>query len=346
MEDFDVIVRVTCQELYNNLKNNHSIFSDFKCKSNINKLNAINENNEYRCTEIIRDEIGLVYKNYMVFCREHKYDESIDSLKKIYNLYKNLCIRQEQCLICDGDYNKYSEYKKIEGYIKRLESTYGGQTEKYLKKLSQKKLGQQKYLLKALCKDKSKIISEKKKYAIDLLQEKLDNWNSRCSNEKFLDIVYSSERAEYVLFKMRGEELVSKKKIKFNTNFKDIETLQESALKKLRQLNFGIDVVKELNINKSNIKYVDPFIILAMCQENYLDYAKIYLRLATGNCNYKKSQLPFKIKYNINVDYKQGKMTPVRNEIMAIIAERTDLTVSYTKKYKSSENNTKIKLVG
>ena len=74
--------------------------------------------------------------------------------------------------------------------------------------------------------------------------------------------------------------------------------------------------------------------------------SKIYLRLATGNCNYKKSQLPFKIKYNINVDYKQGKMTPVRNEIMAIIAERTDLTVSYTKKYKSSENNTKIKLVG
>lgn len=346
MEDIDVIIRVTCQDLYNNLKNNHSIFSDFKSQFYINKLNKINEDNEYRCTEIIRDEIGLVYKNYMVFCREHEHDESIESLKKIYCMYTNLCVRQEQCLIANGDFNKYSEYKKIEEYIRNLESTYGGQTEKYLKKLSKKNLGQQKSLLKAVCKDKSKIMSEKKKYATHVLQEKLDNWNSRYNNEKFLNIVYNSEKAEYVICRMDGKERSYKKKFKFKTNFKDIEILQERALKKLRQLNFGIDVRRELNLNETNVKYIDPFILSVLCQENYLDYAKIYLRLATGNCNYKKVQLPFRIKYNINCDYKKGKMTPVRNEIMAIIAERSSLTVAYVKKYKSAVNNEKIKLVG
>ena len=66
MEDIDVIIRVTCQELYDNLRKDHSIFSDLKSQRCLNKLNKINENNEYRCTEIIRDELGLVYKNYMV----------------------------------------------------------------------------------------------------------------------------------------------------------------------------------------------------------------------------------------------------------------------------------------
>ena len=345
MEDFDVIVRVTCQELYNNLKNNHSIFSDFKSQVYINKLNKINEDSEYRYTEIIRDEIGLVYKNYMVFCKENRHDESIESLKKIYNMYINLCIRQEQCLICNGDFNKYIEYKKIEEYIKSLESTYGGQTEKFLKKLSKKNLGQQRYALKALCKDKSKIMSEKKKCATRLLQDKLDCWNNRYNNDKFLNIIYNSEKAEYILYKMNGNKCVSRKKIKFKTNFKDIEVLQENALKKLRQLNFGIDVKRELKLSKVNTKYIDPFILSALCQENYLDYAKIYLRAVSGNANYKKEQLPFRIKYRISEDYKRGKLTPVRNEIMAIIAERSNLTVAYMQNYKTNVN-ARIQLVG
>ncbi|MBQ3408874.1 MAG: hypothetical protein IJH12_06710 [Clostridia bacterium] len=345
MEDIDVIIRVTCQELYDNLRKNHSIFSDFKSQMCIDKLNKINADNEYRCTEVIRDEIGILYKNYMVFCRKNDYDENINIIKKIYGLYVSLCIQQEQCLIGSGEYNKYSEYKNIEEYIKKLESTYGGQTEKYLKKISMKNLGPQRQLLKDLCKDKSKIISEKKKIAVEILEDKLNNWNNRFKNEKSLKIIYNSENAEYILGKIEHGKYVSKKKIKFKTNFDDIEVLQNNALKKLRQLNFGIDVRSELKLNKTNTKYIDPFILMSLCQENYLDYAKIYLRAVSGNSNYKKAQLPFVIKYNINVDYKKGKMTPVRNEIMAIIAERSSLTVAHIKNYKCTEKS-KIKRVG
>ena len=337
MEDIDVIIRVTCQELYDNLRDNHSIFSDFKSQRCLSKLNKINENNEYRCTEIIRDEIGLVYKNYMVFCKKNDYGENANTMRKIYDMYVNLCIQQEQCLIGSGDFSKYSEYKNIEGYIKKLESTYGGQTEKYLKHLSTKNLGPQKNLLRDLCKDKSKIISEKKRIAIELLQDKLNNWNNRFKNEKSLKIIYNSESAEYIIRRIERGECVSKKKIRFKTNFGDIEVLQENAMRKLRQLNFGIDVKSELKLNKTNTQYIDPFIVMALCQENQLDYAKIYLRCVSGNSNYKKAQLPFTIKYNINVDYNKGKMTPKRNEIMAIIAERSSLTVATINNYKGDK---------
>lgn len=345
MEDIDVIIRVTSQELYDNLKNSHKFLSNFKADRCLKKLDRINKNNEYRCTEIIRDEVGLVYKNYMVYCKQNEYPQNAKMVKKIYDMYTKLCVQQEQFMIGNGEISKYSEYKNIEGYIKKLQATYGGQTEKYLKKLSKKNLGPQKQMIKDLCRDKSKIISEKKRVAINLLQDKLDNWNNRYKNEKVVKILYSSERAEYLLQKMDREDCVYKKRIKFKTNFKDIEQLQENAIKKLRQVNFGIDVMKELKLNKLNIKYVDPFIIMMLCQDNYLDLAKIYLRTVSGNSNYKKSQLPFNIKYNINIDYKKGKMTPVRNEIMAMIAERGSLNVAYINNYKSV-NHLRIQRVG
>lgn len=338
MEDIDVIIRVTCQELYDNLRSNHSIFSDLKSQNCIKKLNKINEDNEYKCTELIRDEIGLVYKNYMVFCKKNDCDENVSTLRKIYDMYVNLCMQQEQSLIGSGDFSKYSEYKNIEEYIKKLDSTYGGQTVKYLKKLSNKNIGPQKHTIKELCKDKSKIISEKKRLAIESLQNKLNNWNNRFKNEQSIEIEYSSERAEYIMRKIEHGECVSRKKVSIKTNFNDLEVLQENAMKKIRQLNFGIDAMRELRLNKTNIKYIDPFIVVALCQENYLDYAKIYLRTASGNSNYKKEQLPFTIKYNINVDYSKGKMTPKRNEIMAMIAERSSLTVANTKNYKDIRN--------
>jgi len=344
LEDIDVIIRITCQELYDNLRDNHSIFSDFKSQKCLRKLNKINKNNDYRCTEIIRDEIGLVYKNYMVFCKRNDYDDNAGIIEEIYNMYINLCIQQEQCLIGNGDHSKYNEYKNIEGYIRTLESTYGGQTEKYLSKLSNKNLGPQRQLIKNLCKDKSKIISEKKRIVCDLLKDKLNNWNSRFKKEKSIRIVYDSECAEYKICKIEHGECVSKRKIRFKTNFSNIEDLQESAIKKLRQLNFGIDIKRELKLNKTNTKYIDPFILMFFCQDNYLDYAKIYLRSVSGNSNYKKEQLPFSIKYNINVDYKKGKMTPIRNEIMAIIAERSSITVANIKNYKKI-NDFKVKKV-
>ena len=42
--------------------------------------------------------------------------------------------------------------------------------------------------------------------------------------------------------------------------------------------------------------------------------------------------------YKIDKNYSNGKMTPVRNEIMAKIAERGSLNVSYMKIYKNNKS--------
>ena len=48
-----------------------------------------------------------------------------------------------------------------------------------------------------------------------------------------------------------------------------------------------------------------------------------------------KYKLPFKIIYNIDEDLKKGRLTPIRNKIMYIIAERNSLVVAKMKKNKT-----------
>lgn len=331
MENIDVIIRNVCQELYDNLRHNNSIFSHIKSTRYIKKLEKINIRSDYKYSELIRDEIGLLYKNYMVFCKKEEYDSNINIIRKIYNMYVDLCMQIEEFLVGNESRANVSEYRKIEDYIRILDKTYGGQTHKYIKKLSKKKLGAQANQIKNVYKDKSKIISEKKKDVMNILQEKLDRWNGVTKKERNIEIVYNSENAEYIIVKLKNHSITGRKKLRFKPNFADIDALRQKALKNLKQLNFNIDIYKELNINKTMLKYADPFILSIFCSENYLDYAKIYLRQISGNTNIKKEQLPFKIKYKINKNYYTGKMTPVRNEIMAIIAERSSLTVAYLK---------------
>lgn len=341
MESIDLIIRSICQDLYENLRHNHSIFSELKSVFYIKKLNKINKKYDYKYIELLRDEIGLLYKNYMVFCKKKEYDNNLRIMKKIYNMYKSLCFHIEQFMTGSDDLTKYGECKDLELYIKNLDMTYGGQTEKYLKKLTKKKLGLQRKQIKDIYEDKSKIISEKKILVKDLLQDKLDRWNGKYKNEKDLEIIYNSEKAEYTVIKIKDGKCIDKKRFKAKINFSDIEHLQKVALKDLKKLNFSIDILEELNLRADLLKYVDPFIILILCKENYLDYAKIYLRLISGNSSVTKRQLPFKIVYKIDKNFSNGKMTPVRNEIMAKIAERGSLNVSYMKIHKNNKNKIK-----
>ena len=234
---------------------------------------------------------------------------------------------------------KYKEYKNIETYIKELENTYGGQTQKYLKKLSKKRLGEQKAEIKKIYKDKSKIISEKKKNVIYILQKKLNQWNNKYKKEGDVEIIYNSPKAEYIFIKKGKNTDIKRKKYKFKTKFSDIEQLQKKAIKNLKKMNFGISIYEELNINEDCFKYIDPFIITIFIQEGYLDYAKLYLRQVNGESKNSKYQLPFKIIYNIDENFKNGILTPVRNEIMAIIAERNSLSVAELRKVKKVNHN-------
>lgn len=333
MEDINIIIRSICQDLYENLRHNHSMFSSIKSRMYLSKLKLINLRTDYKYVEIIRDELGLLYKNYMVFCKKQEYDNNLKILKEVKNMYSKLCFELEQLIVGNGAAIAYSECKHLDDYIKKLNSTYGGQTEKYIKKLSKKRLGVQRKQIKNIYKDKSKIITEKKKAVTNILQDKLEKWNYRYKREKEIDIIYNSEDAEYTFIKMDGNTCLKKKKFKFKNNFSDIEKLQKSAIKKLKQLNFGMSVYEELKLKEICLKYVDPFVLTIFVEEGYLDYAKMYLRALNGESRIKKSQLPFRIKYKINENFSKGKLTPVRNEIIAIIADRNALTVAEIEKY-------------
>ena len=337
MGDFVVVIRTICQELYENLRHNHSIFPGLKAEMQIRKLRIINKKTDYMYNQLIRDEIGLVHKNYMVFCKKQEYDNNIYIMKKILKFYKELSLKAEQFLIGKQQLLTIKEYKEVEKTIKTLDATYGGQTEKYLKKLAKKKIGLQDKDIRKIINDKSKIISEKKRTIMEILQRKIDIWNGNYIVEKNLGIEYDYKNAEYILTKIKDGAVVSRRRLRFNTNFSDINVLREKALKKLKQLNFNVDIYKELEVSKSAVKYMDPFILTILCNENYLDYAKLYLRLVSGVTTVNKDQLPFKINYKVSMNFSSGKMTPVRNEIIAIIAERSALTVANTEYIKDVE---------
>lgn len=336
MEDINIIIRSVCQDLYENLRHNHSMFSNIKSGMYLSKLRMINIRTDYKHIEVIRDELGLLYKNYMVFCKKQEFDNNSKVLKEIKNMYSRMCFELEQLIVGNGASIAYSECKHLDYYIKKLDSTYGGQTEKYIKKLSKKRLGVQRKEIKNIYKDRSKIITEKKKAVINILKDKLEKWNYRYKREKEVDIIYNSENAEYIFSKLSGNTCLKKKKFRFKNNFSDIEKLQKNAIKKLKQLNFGMSVYEELKLKEDCLKYVDPFVLTILVEEGYLDYAKMYLRALNGESKVKKSQLPFRIRYKINEDFSKGSLTPVRNEIIAIIADRNALTVAEIKKYKSN----------
>lgn len=74
MEDINVIIRSICQDLYENLRYNNSIFANYKSLKYLKKLRKINITTDYKYAENIRDEIGILYKNYIVFCRKKEYE--------------------------------------------------------------------------------------------------------------------------------------------------------------------------------------------------------------------------------------------------------------------------------
>ena len=331
LENIDVIIRTICQELYENLRHNNSVFSWVKSNRYIYKIKSINAKSYYKYTELIRDEVGLLYKNYMVFSQRQEFDNNVNIMRKIYNLYAELCVQIEQFLVGNTYSNKIRKYKDIEKYIRTLELTYGGQTEKYLKKLSKKRLDAEGKQIRSICKDKSIIISEKRRIVKNILQGKLDSLNGKLKTEKTIEITYNSENAEYIIIKYNEGKPIKKSRFKFRADFSDLELMQEKVIKKIKQLNYGIDVKQELKLDKTAIKYIDPFIVQILYYENYLDYAKMYLRLISGKTSIQKKLLPFKINYKINNDFSRGRLTPKRNEIMAIIAERSSYTVAKLK---------------
>ena len=91
--------------------------------------------------------------------------------------------------------------------------------EKYIKKLSKKNIGTQKKEIKRIYNDKSKIISEKKRNVIKILEEKLNAWNSKYVGKNNIKIEYNSKNAEYIFTQKIMMRLLKRKDINLNRNF-------------------------------------------------------------------------------------------------------------------------------
>lgn len=333
-EDINIIIRSMCQDLYENLRHNNSALSKLKSKKYLSNIRNLNIKTEYKYAEDIRDELGILYKNYVIFCRKQEYENNTNIISDIKKSYIELSNIVEQCLLGNIEKISYPKYKKIEHYIQELEATYGGQTEKYIKKLSKRNIGSQKKEIARIYKDKSKIISVKKKEVISILRNKLYDWSNGFKREKDIKIVYNSQKAEYIFMRKNSGKCIRKKRYKFKTKFSDIELLQKNAIKNLKKMNFGISIYEELSADEECFKYIDPFILMIFIEEGYLDYAKIYLRKMNGESRNRKDNLPFKIVYNIDENLKNGVLTPTRNEIISIIAERSSLSVAEIRRVK------------
>lgn len=331
-KDSEMIIRSICQDLYENLRHNSSAFSKIKSRRYLSKLKSYNKKTDGEHAEDIRDNIGILYKNYMVFSKKEEYENNADIILKIIKIYTELCNSIEQSKLGNVEKVALSKRKKIEKYITELEATYGGQTEKYIKKLTKKHcIGKQRKAIVALYKDKSKITATKKKEVLSILRGKVHKEEA----VQDVKIMYNCLKAEYVFIRKEQDKIVEKKKYRFNQNFSDIEKLQRKALNNFRQLNFSIDPVQEIKADKNCLKYLDPFILNIFVQEEYLDYAKIYLKKINGNIDLRKEKLPFKIVYQIDENIKHGALTPTRNRIINILAQRAGLSIAEVRRVKT-----------
>ena len=312
-KDIEIIIRSMCQDLYESLRHDNSAFSKLKSLKYLSKIKKFNTSTECKYSEEIRDKIGILYKNYMVFSKKEEYENNSDVISEIKKFYVELCNNVEQRILGSSEQITYAQHKKIENYIKELESTYGGQTEKYIKKLSNKKIGPQKHDIMRIYKDKTKITATKKSEVISILKNKLYNGNNNSVINQDINIIYNSNKAEYLFIKIENGNIVQKKKYKFNTNFSDLEELQKRAMKNLKKLNFSMSLYDEIKVDKDSLKYLDPFIVNIFAEEGYLDYAKIYLKEINGDTDLRTDKLPFKIIYQLDDNFKHGILSPTRN---------------------------------
>lgn len=330
MEDYSKKIRILCQGLYENIKFNSSVFLILKSNYYLKTLKKINKQTEFKYIYMIRDELGLVYRNYLIFSAKKEYETNLKTVNKIKKLYIELSKTIRHLSGKNGIKLVYPEYSSLEKYINTLENTYGGQTEKYIKKLSKKKIEGKncEKTISNIYKDSQLITSEKKRAVINIIQSRIDCWKQQHKKESKIKIGYNYKKAEYILINKGTNGSIKKKKYKFKSNFSDIKKLQQIAMKNLRKLNFGISLYDELGLKDECIKYIDPFILTIFVEEGYLDYAKLYLSQINGENPSSKYELPFKIVYVINENPKKGALTPVRNEIISMIAERHSVSVA------------------
>lgn len=171
------------------------------------------------------------------------------------------------------------------------------------------------------------------------------------NNKSTIQIEYNSDRGSYVVNTIENDNIVKTKEYLVR-NIKNLEAKRKGVLRELRRWNYGINIFKELEIDKDKFYKVNPDIIHILLSEGKVDYAKMYIKEVVGG---ETMHLPFSVKYVLNANVKKGKFSPEENRNMKKMARAdrlaNDLVIFSDKKKKEiakpeySDNNVKVKFV-
>ena len=132
-----------------------------------------------------------------------------------------------------------------------------------------------------------------------------------------LKIEYNSNRGSYKITRRQkdGTEKVKYYSIK---NIKNLERKRIRVMEELKQLNYGINVFDELDVDDRKIYKLNPDIIHILINEGKTDYAKMYIKdvLDGTTVVYK----PFEIKYELDRNVSRGVFSREENKNMKKMA--------------------------
>lgn len=148
------------------------------------------------------------------------------------------------------------------------------------------------------------------------LEERDARRNKNCKNTQ---IEYNSERGSYMFKTLQNGKIIGSKEYRIN-DIKHLGAKRAMVLKRLRHMNFGVNIFDELEIDERNFYRINPDIVNIFLNEGQISNAKMYIKEVVGGETMHK---PFEIRYVLNRDINKGIFSPEENKNMKKMA-RTD----------------------
>lgn len=130
-------------------------------------------------------------------------------------------------------------------------------------------------------------------------------------------IEYNSDKGCYYYECYKDGKRINHTEYKIKS-VKFLNKKREYVLKKLTNINFGINIFDELNIDEKNFYRVNPDIVNILLNEGRIDMAKMYIKEVVGRETRFK---PLQIKYNLNKDLNLGVLSREDNKEMKKLAK-------------------------
>lgn len=141
---------------------------------------------------------------------------------------------------------------------------------------------------------------------------------TRRKTEKNMQIEYNSDKGAYEVSYYKNGIKTSSKEYKVK-HMRNLDLKREKVKKELKRQNYGIDVFKELKLDEDKFDKVNPDIIHILLKEGQVDYAKMYIKEVTEGLLLHK---PFTIRYVLNRDLKQGRLSFEENKAVKKMAKK------------------------